>query len=105
MILYSVTVKIEAGSEADWVDWMKQVHIPEVIQTGCFKDCRMWKVREPERDEPSYVMQYRCRSIDDYHRYCEQFAATLQKDHSARFGGRFTASRQILEEVAQFQPR
>jgi len=36
MILYNVTVKIMKPLEAEWLKWMKEVHIPDVINTGLF---------------------------------------------------------------------
>ena len=98
MIIYSVTVAIEAAVEQEWLEWMQRVHVPEVVQTGCFSECRIHKVIEA--DEPTYVMQYRCASLAEYHRYRESFASAMQKDHTDRFAGRFRASRQLLEEVA-----
>ena len=99
MILYSVTITIQARIEAEWFDWMKQVHIPDVLRTGCFLECRIYKVVDPEGNEPTYVLQYQCRSIEEYQRYRDNFAPALQKDHSDRFAGRFRASRQLLEEA------
>lgn len=104
MIIYSVTITIHPGIEAEWVDWMKQVHVPDVLRTGCFSDCRIHKVLGSEGDEPVYVMQYRCRSLEEYHRYRDNFAPALQKDHTDRFAGKFRGSRQVLEEVASLQP-
>src|SRR4051812_17233212 len=43
MIIYSVTITLQASIESDWVEWMKSVHIPEVLRTGCFSDCRIYK--------------------------------------------------------------
>lgn len=100
MILYSVTIAVESGTETEWLAWMREVHIPEVLGTGCFETCRIHKVLEPVGDEAVYQLHYRCRSLADYERYCEQFAPALQKDHTDRFAGRFRASRQILEELA-----
>ena len=105
MILYSVTVNIQSESEGEWAEWMRQIHIPEVIETGCFEECRMYRASESASGRASYVMQYRCASIADYERYRDEFATALQKDHTERFGGLFTASRQVLEKVAGFQPR
>lgn len=99
MIVYSVTVTIQPEIEKLWHDWMKQVHIPDVLRTGCFLDCSVYKIREPDTEQPSYILQYRCPSLEDYHRYRETFAPVLQKEHSDRFSGRFTASRLVLEEV------
>jgi hypothetical protein len=104
MIIYSVTITIQAGIESDWVDWMKRVHVPDVLRTGCFLECRFSKVVGAEGDELTYVLQYRCRSLEEYHRYRDTFAPALQKEHTDRFSGRFRGSRQVLEEIAALQP-
>jgi hypothetical protein len=105
MIIYSVTITIQTRIQSEWVDWMNRIHIPDVLRTGCFSECRTYKVLDLDSDEPIYVMQYHCRSIEEYHRYRDSFAPGLQKDHANRFTGRFRASRQLLEEVAQAQHR
>lgn len=104
MIIYSVTITIQAGIESEWVDWMNRVHVPDVLQTGCFTECRIYRVLGSDGEEPIYVMQYDCRSLEEYHRYRDNFAPALQKEHSDRFAGKFRGSRQLLEEVARRQP-
>jgi hypothetical protein len=103
MIIYSVTITIQAGIESEWVDWMKGVHVPDVLRTGCFLECHFYKVTGSEGGELTYVLQYLCRSLDEYHRYRDNFAPALQKEHSDRFAGRFRGSRQLLEEMASLQ--
>jgi hypothetical protein len=104
MIIYSVTIAIQSSVEAEWADWMNKVHVPDVLRTGCFTECRIYKVLGPESEGPNYVMQYQCRSVEEYHRYRDNFAPALQKEHSDRFAGKFRGSRQLLEELAQAQP-
>jgi len=99
MIIYSVTVTIEAAIEREWLDWMRRVHVPDVLRTGCFTRAAIYKMFEPTSDEQTYVMQYQCSAMAEYQRYRDHFAAAVQKEHSDRFSGRFRASRQILEEV------
>ena len=101
--VYSVTITLEAAIESEWLDWMQRDHIPKVLRTDCFSECRVYKVTGS--DETTYVMQYHCHSVEEYERYRDNFATALQKDHSDRFGGRFKASRQILEEIAQVVER
>jgi hypothetical protein len=48
-------------------------------------------------------LQYCCRSLEEYHRYRDNFAPALQKEHTDRFNGRFRGSRQLLEEIAQVE--
>lgn len=100
MILYCVTITLQANIESEWVDWMKRVHIPDVLRTACFSECHTYKVLDSDGSEPTYVLQYGCRSLEEYHRYRDNFAPALQKDHSDRFAGRFRASRQLLENVS-----
>ncbi len=98
MIIYSVTVTIEAAMEGEWLDWMRRIHVPDVRRTGCFTEEAIYKLVEPTGDEATYVIQYRCSSMEEYQRYRDHFAHALQKEHGDRFRGRFRASRQILEE-------
>src|ERR1041385_3338467 len=99
MILYSVAVTIEAAIEGEWLDWMQRVHVPDVVATGCFEEATIYRLSEPKSDEPTYVIQYRCSSMQEYQRYRDDFASALQKEHSSRFNGHFRASRQILVEI------
>jgi hypothetical protein len=104
MIIYSVTIVIEASIESEWVDWMNKIHVSDVLRTGCFTECRIYKILASGGEELSYVMQYQCRSVEEYHRYRDNFAPALQKEHSDRFAGKFRGSRQLLEEVARAVP-
>jgi Domain of unknown function (DUF4286) len=100
MIIYGVTITIERSIESDWIDWMNRVHVPDVMRTGCFSECRTYKAVGAEGEDPVYVLQYQCRSIEEYHRYRDNFAPALQKEHSDRFAGMFRGSRRLLEEIA-----
>jgi hypothetical protein len=104
MIIYSVTITIQASIESEWIDWMNKVHVPDVLRTGCFSECHFYKVLGSDANELTYVLQYRCRSLEDYHRYRDNFAPALQKEHSERFSGLFRGSRQLLEEIVSLQP-
>jgi len=99
MIIYRVEIALQPEIETEWLQWMREVHIPDVLRTGCFLECRTYKLVNAEATEPVYVMQYLCRSLKDYERYRDNFAAGLQKEHAELFAGRFRGSRQLLEEV------
>jgi hypothetical protein len=44
MFIYNVTVSVDASVHEDWVRWMKDVHMPDVMKSGCFVDCQLLKV-------------------------------------------------------------
>ncbi|MFM8837222.1 MAG: DUF4286 family protein, partial [Bacteroidota bacterium] len=51
MILYNVTVMVEADVASDWVEWMRMHHIPEVMNSGYFVSHRLCKLLQPEPEE------------------------------------------------------
>src|SRR5262245_20730310 len=101
MIIYKVEITIAASIELERFDWMKRVHVPNVVRTGCLSVYRIYKVIDSAAADPTYVMQYHCQSLEEYYRYRDSFAPALQKEHSDRFAGRFRGARQLIEEVVQ----
>ena len=53
MILYNVTVAIDKKVENDWLIWMKNVHIPEVMETNQFETYKFFKVMNTDDPETS----------------------------------------------------
>lgn len=101
MIIYSVTVNIDDEVHDDWITWMKEVHIPDVMKTGIFKENRMSRVLTTQDDESgnTYNIQYLCDSLDRLEEYQEKFAQELQKEHTERYKDKFVAFRTLLELV------
>jgi hypothetical protein len=100
MIVYSVTVKIDLDVHDEWLNWMKTVHIPQVMDTRKFLDYRMLRMlAENETDGITYNIQYRTESMSDYFDYQNNYAPALQSDHTERYKDKFVAFRTILKEV------
>ena len=99
MIVYNVTVKIEHSIHDEWLAWMKEVHIPDVLNTGLFEDNKMMKVLVDEEDGVTYSIQYRTTSWEKLDEYQKNHAPSLQKEHPSRYEGKFVAFRTLLEEV------
>lgn len=101
MITYNVTINIEESVNDEWLVYMKEEHIPDVMNTGCFESYTINKVLTRQADEEgmTYAIQYHCKSMSDYENYQSNHAPSLQKDHTEKFGGKFVAFRTLLEEV------
>ncbi|MBI1183607.1 DUF4286 family protein [bacterium] len=100
MVIYSVTVTVDEAIKEDWVRYMKEQHIPEVIATGCFTGYRFTRViGTSEEKENSFNVQYFLDSMKEMHRYQVHFAPALQKDHSQKYGDKALAFRTLLEEI------
>lgn len=99
MIIYNVTVVIEDSVEQEWLRWMKEVHIPDVMTTGYFLDNKICKILAESEGGISYAVQYTCKNLKDLEDYQRIHAPRLQKEHSAKYEGQFAAFRTLLEVV------
>lgn len=105
MIIYSVTVSVDKDIEAEWLHWMKTVHVPDVMKTGFFGACHMNRLLDP-KPEPgmaTYNFQYWCQNMEVYEKYQEEAAPALQKDHTERYKDKFVAFRTILEREEYYR--
>lgn len=103
MIIYSVTVLIKKDVEDNWLKWMKEVHIPDVLRTGYFLDWKIRKLLLPEvsSEESTYVIEYTLQSLEKYNEYLEKTAPQLQKVHTEKFSGKFKAKRAVYQFLPQ----
>ena len=99
MILYNVTVNIDVEAHDEWLKWMKEVHIPDVLATGLFFDGKIARILAEEAGGKSYSVQYLAKSMEDYERYQNEHAHRLQADHEKNFGVRYVAFRSLLNVV------
>lgn len=44
MYIYNVTINIEEGVHDQWMQWMQEIHIPDMLATGKFSQARMLHV-------------------------------------------------------------
>lgn len=98
MILYNVTVNIDDSVHDEWLRWMKNEHIPEVLATGLFIDCKIFRIKSDDEGN-TYSIQYFLDSMEDYERYAREHAPALQLKHTEKYKDKFTAFRTLLETV------
>jgi hypothetical protein len=99
MFIYNVTVNINDDIQAEWVRWMKEVHIPDVLKTGCFIDSQMVKVLYVNDEGHTYSIQYKFLEMGDLEKYQKEFAPALQAEHTEKFKDKFAAFRTILQII------
>ena len=99
MIIYNVTINIDQSVHDEWLKWMKEVHIPEVMRTGFFVENRILKVLNEVDNGKTYSIQYTCENMDDFKKYEEQFASALRIEHNEKYKDKFVAFRTLLEIV------
>ena len=99
MIIYNVTVNVDEDVAVEWLKWMKETHIPDVMKTGMFLESRICRVLAEEAGGWTYAIQYTCKDMATYEKYRDEFAPSLQADTARKYGGKFVAFRTLLEVV------
>ena len=101
MFIYNVTINIQEDVHEKWLQWMKEVHIPDMLKTGKFTKALMTKVLvKEEMGGITYSVQYTAESKEMLHRYYEEDADALRKKSKA-FEGKFVAFRTELEVMSE----
>lgn len=100
MITYNITIKIDPTIEEEWLTWMKEKHIPDVLNTGHFINHNIYKLLgQDESEGNTFIIQYHCNTMEEYEGYQKEFATKLQLEHSNRYGNSFVAFRSLLKSL------
>ena len=99
-IIYNVTIKVDHRIASQWLQWMKEEHIPAIIATDCFTYATVLRLLEAdETDGPTYAVQYHAASKAFYNRYIELFSESMRKKATEKWGDQFIAFRSVLAVV------
>lgn len=95
-----MTVKPDRDIEERYVQWLQEEHTGEVVGTGCFDSCRIYKVlAEDERDGSSYNIQYVTTEMSRYFDYINDYAPIMRAKGREKFGDKFHAFRTVLKHL------
>lgn len=104
MILYNVTLSIDEACEVEWLKWMKEIHIPEVIKTGFFRDCKLCRlIGSEEQGGKTYAIMYTAHNERGLTEYKSKHSAKLQNEHNLKFQGKFVAFRTELNVLEEYR--
>jgi|SRR5690606_24647484 len=100
MLLYNVTGGIDKNAEYEWLQYMKQTHIPAVMKTGMFTSFKFFKILHDQgEDTTSYSVQYFAPYIEQVQQYLEVYAPALVEEHRQKFINKHVVFQTLLEEV------
>ena len=103
MIIYNVTINIHESVHDQWMQWMQEKHIADVLATGKFISARMVKVLiEEEMGGVTYSIQYTTDSKATLNKYYQEDAPKLREEGLQLFGDKMLAFRTELELVSDY---
>jgi hypothetical protein len=103
MIIYNVTINIHESVHDQWLAWMQDKHIKDVLATGKFSSARMVKVLiEEEMGGTTYSIQYTTENKATLEQYYLEDAPRLRDEGLALFGDKMLAFRTELELISEY---
>lgn len=102
MYIYNVTTNIEESVHDQWLKWMQETHIPDVLATGKFLTAKLTKVLiEEEMGGLTYSAQFTTADKETLEKYYKEDAGRLRQDASKLFAGKFVSFRTELQIVSE----
>lgn len=102
MIFYNVTINIHESVHHQWMKWMQEKHIQDVLATGKFSAARMVKILvDEEMGGTTYAIQYTTDSKATLQRYYDEDAPRLREEGLQLFGDKMLAFRTELELISE----
>lgn len=101
MIQYNQTVNIEASVEADWLKWMKEQQIPDMLATGMLIQARIFRLLDIEESEgtATYAVQLMTETSEHLDIYQMKYEHALDRAHDKRYGNKAVSFRTTMKEV------
>ncbi|MBL4939898.1 MAG: DUF4286 family protein [Lutibacter sp.] len=102
MYIYNVTTNIDESIQAEWLKWMKEKHIPDMLATGKFSKAKMSQVMiEEEMGGTTYSVQYTTHSLETLQEYYNEDAQKLRDESMLLFKGKFVVFRTELRVISE----
>ncbi|MEO1012908.1 MAG: DUF4286 family protein [Bacteroidota bacterium] len=103
MYIYNITTNIDTSAHDQWLLWMKETHIPDVLATGKFLNAKMSRVLVVEEMEgTTYSVQFTTTDRDTLKRYYKEDAPRLREEAQRLFPNKFVSFRTELEIIGEY---
>ena len=100
MYTYNITALVNHSILEEWIQWQKEINIPEIIATGSFSGFRFSRLLDHDESEgKTFVIQLFADTKNDYENFIESFDKELRKKAFDKWGNDFVAFRTLLENV------
>jgi len=103
MYIYNITTNVDESVHKEWLDWMKETHIPDILATGNFRKALMTEVMlKEELGGITYSVQFTCETKEKLEKYLLEEDQKMKSKAWDLFGnkfGTFTSVMKIVKEL------
>lgn len=101
-VIYEVNLTIQKDTVPEFVKWLKDEHIKDVLAFKGFKSADMFQVESTKEGFGEYCCQYHVETREDLEDYLTNHAPRMRQHGLDKFGSKFSATRRILHFVDKF---
>ena len=102
MLIYNVTINIDDSVHDEWLHWMQNKHIPDMLATKKFIEAKMCKVLvEEDLGGTTYSIQYKTKDKATLKSYYKEDADKMRREGNQLFPNKFVAFRTELEIISE----
>ncbi len=102
MYIYNVTVNIDETLHHQWLKWMKEKHIPDMLATGKFSSAKMCQVMvKEETGGITYSVQYTTDGRATLQEFYKHDAPKLRGEEMALFKDKLLSFRTELKLISE----
>ena len=102
MIIYNVTYSVEPEIHKDWLIWIKNNYIPELIKYGVFDKVILHQVISEEDSFITYAVQYVFSNMKDFSFFQKELYESFKKKHVQRYQERVSLFGTLLRQIDVF---
>jgi hypothetical protein len=100
MITNNITYSVDKNLEQDFLEWLKVVHIPEVMMTLKPKSYKILRLlTEIENAGSTFSVQYNFENLEDFEDFEKEFQDDLNYEVYKRYNGHYVFFPSLLEEL------
>lgn len=100
MIVYEVRAAVDAEVSQEYRAWL-DAHIREILAIPGFTHAELL-AEDADGERAVWTVRYHLESRDALAEYLREHAPRLREEGRTRFGGRFEATRRVMELVRAF---
>ena len=101
MYIYNVTTNVESNKVEEWLEYMKNTHIPAMIGTGCFTGAKLTRVMvQEEMGGKTFSIQYAVNHKENLKAYYVTYMADMNRRVEKQFSGSYVQFQTELEVLA-----
>jgi len=100
MIIYNVTTMVSHAVHDQWLLWMKEEHLPEIMATGLFERNQFMRLLDIEEEQGiTYAVQFFTSTKENYDTYISNHAPALRLKGTEKWGDQVVGFRTLMKIV------